>query len=203
MAFQEIIASLTTQELKLTYQQLREMLRLAHVSVEDCANLLGITRQTIYKYVNDYRRVVPEEHIVKIIQIMQGVERYKRFFHEAHNMRIGGYVCAWQVQEGARISFDEHVVYGLYGVEDRFKELVASKDVKYDVLKTEGHVRLAFRLLNEDILVVQKKVIKSVASGVGSVSESQDNVVIEQPVLPAFRTMVTVEEEKHGEEDMA
>jgi hypothetical protein len=38
------------------------------------------------------------------------------------------------------------VVFGLYGVEDRFKELATSKEVQDNVLKTAGHVQLAFLL---------------------------------------------------------
>lgn len=193
MAFQDPIALLTTQELKLTYQQLREMLRLAHVTVEECANLLGITRQTIYKYVDDYRRVVPEEYILQIIKILRGVERYKRFFHEANRIRIGEYLCAWQVEEGARITFDDHLVYGLSGVEDRFNTMIKSEQIRYHALKKE-HVQLAFRVLGVEILPVQKKVIQRVVSSIDNVSESQENAVFEQPVLPALRTIVTIEE---------
>ncbi len=160
MAFPDPIASLTTEELKLTYQQLREMLRLARVSVEVCANLLGITRQTIYKYVDDPRRVVPEDYILQIIRVFRGTERYKRFFHNAKLIRIGEYLCAWQVYEGGRITFDDHVVYGIYGVEDRFEELKKSNELEYQVLKTDGHVQLAFRLLNNEMLPVQKKVMQ-------------------------------------------
>lgn len=197
MAFQDPIESLTTEERKLTYQQLREMLKLARVTVEDCANVLGITRQTIYHFVNDPRRVVPEDYLTQIIKILRGIERYKRLFHETKLIRIGEYLCAWQAYEGSRITFDDYVVYGIYGVQDRFEELVKSKEFKHHVLKVDGHVRLAFRLLNNAMLPVEKKVmqlpVSVVEQTVESVVESRD----EQEI--ALRPEEEQEELEHEE----
>ena len=179
MAFQDPIASLTTQELKLTYQQLREMLRLARVTVEDCANVLGITARLIYLYVDDPKRVVPEDDIVQIIKIMRGVDRYKRFFHEAVQVRSGEYLCAWQTEEGARITFDDHLVYGLCGVSDRFNDLVKSVELRYRVLKNEGHVQLAFRVLGVELLPVHKKVMQTVRV-VGEKQEEAEESLAEE-----------------------
>lgn len=164
MPFQDPIESLTLEERKLTYEQLREMLRLVRVTVEDCANLLGITGRTIYKYVNNPRRVVPEDYLEPIIRIMRGIERYKRYFHETKRLQIGEYLCAWQAEEGALITFDEHLVYGLYGVQDRFEALIKSEDPKYNVLRTDGHIQFGFRLLGIELLLVQKKVMLPVPS---------------------------------------
>jgi hypothetical protein len=170
MVFQDPIASLTKEETKLTYQQLREMLRMARVTIEDCASILGITGRTIYHYVDEPRRVVPEDYLIQIIKILRGVERYKRFFHETKLIRIGEYLCAWQAYEGSRITFDDHEVYGIYGVQDRFEELVKSKEFKHHVLKVDGHVRLAFRLLRNEMLAVEKKIMQLPVS------------VVEQPI---------------------
>lgn len=162
MSFQDPIASLTVEELKLTYQQLREMLRLARVTVDECSGILGITSRTIYHYVNNPRQVVPEDYLIPIIRLMRGIERYKRFFHETKRHQIGEYLCAWQAEDGALITFDDHLVCGLYGVEDRFNTLAASKDPKYNVLKMNGHIQFAFRLLGIEFLPVQKNVMKAV-----------------------------------------
>jgi hypothetical protein len=181
MAFQNPLESLTTEELRLTYQQLREMLRMVRVTVEYCASTLGITRQAIYKYVDDPRRVVPEDYLETIIRLMRGIERYKRYFHETKRLQIGEYLCAWQAEEGALITFDDHLVYGLYGVQDRFEALIDSKDPKYNVLKSNGHIQFAFRLLGIELLPVEKKVMLPVPS----VAEQPvaEGVVEEQEVL--------------------
>jgi len=190
MAFQDPLASLTKEELKLTYQQLREMIRLARIPIETCADMLGITGRTIYKYADDPRRVVPDDYIVQIIKILRGVERYKRFFHETKLIRIGEYLCAWQAYEGSRITFDDHVVYGIYGVQDRFDELRKSTEFKYHVLKVNGHVQLAFRLLNNEMLAVEKKVLQLPAS------------VVEQPVESVVAESNEQEMELRSEEEV-
>lgn len=160
MGFFDPRNDLTSEERVLSFEQFREMIRIAKISIATAAPIFGVSDRTLKRYVNDRHNYIDEVHLADTVRLFRGLENYKRLFKQTANGEGRNYICAWQAARSGIIDFDEFTIFGYNGAQARFRDLEARAQegerlAKYRTLLTEGHRRFIFRILKNELVPIQ------------------------------------------------
>ncbi|MBD1209306.1 MAG: hypothetical protein H9535_12790 [Ignavibacteria bacterium] len=159
MSFFDPQKQLTPEERDLSFEQFREMIRIAKISIATAAPIFGVSDRTLKRYANDRHSCIDETYFAEIVRLFRGLENYKRLFKQTANEQGRDYICAWRAVRSGIIYFDEFTIFGYSGALDRFRDLEARAragegGAKYRILLTDGHRRFIFRILKNELVPV-------------------------------------------------
>jgi len=151
---------LTPEERDLSFEQFREMIRIAKISIATAAPIFGVSDRTLKRYAKDRHSCIDETYFAEIVRLFRGLENYKRLFKQTANEQGRNYICAWRAARSGIIDFDEFTIFGYSGALDRFRDLEARAregegGAKNRILLTDGHRRFIFRILKDELVPVQ------------------------------------------------
>lgn len=160
MGFFDPQKELTPEERDLSFEQFREMIRIAKISIATAAPIFGVSDRTLKRYAKDRHSCIDEKHFAEIVRLFRGLENYKRLFKQTANGQGRNYTCAWRAARSGIIYFDEFTIFGYSGALDRFRDLEARAragegGAKYRILLTDGHRRFIFRILKDELVPIQ------------------------------------------------
>jgi hypothetical protein len=206
MSFFDPQKELTPEERGLSFEQFREMIRIARISIATAAPIFGVSDRTLKRYANDRHSCIDEKHFLEIVRLFRGLENYKRLFKQTANEQCRDYICAWRAARSGIIYIDEFTIFGYSGALDRFRDLDARAragegDAKYRILLTDGHRRFIFRILKNELVPVQHYIMANPPSEMVPEADSTD-IQERNGSLPAEQQMETATIEVSGTESV-
>ena len=206
MGFFDPQKELTPEERGLSFEQFREMIRIAKISIATAAPIFGVSDRTLKRYANDRHSCIDEQYFAAIVHLFRGLENYKRLFKQTANGQGRDYICAWRAARSGIINFDEFTIFGYSGALDRFRDLEARAregegGAKYRTLLTDGHRRFIFRILKNELVPVQHYIMVNPPSEMAPEADSTD-IQERNGSLPAEQQMETATIEVSGTESV-
>jgi len=206
MGFFDPQKELTPEERGLSFEQFREMIRIAKISIATAAPIFGVSDRTLKRYANDRHSCIDEQHFAAIVHLFRGLENYKRLFKQTANEQGRDYICAWRAARSGIIDFDEFTIFGYSGALDRFRDLEGwaregKGDAKHRTLLTDGHRRFIFRILKNELVPVQHYIMANPPTEMAPEADSTD-IQERNGSLPAEQQMETATIEVSGTESV-